>query len=162
MATTNGAVDPPQWPEEEEDEEDAAAGSSCRVTATNGHHHHQQQLVVSGEMEGDGGGGGREKEDDELKRKWAAIERLPTADRLRLSLLSSTHGGVSNGDVSEGGGGAASSELEVVDVRGLGAAERRAVVERLVADVKHDHVRMLRKQRERMERYVTRSNTSFS
>ncbi|XP_052138981.1 ABC transporter G family member 49 isoform X3 [Oryza glaberrima] len=158
MTTTNGGgVDPPQWPEEEEDEEDAAAGSSCRVTATNGHHH-QQQLVVSGELEG-GGGGGREKEDDELKRKWAAIERLPTADRLRLSLLSSTRGGGSNGDVSEGGGGAASSELEVVDVRGLGAAERRAVVQRLVADVKHDHVRMLRKQRERMERVGVRPPT---
>uniref|UniRef100_A0A0E0BQU7 ABC transporter domain-containing protein n=1 Tax=Oryza glumipatula TaxID=40148 RepID=A0A0E0BQU7_9ORYZ len=158
MTTTNGGgVDPPQRPEEEEDEEDAAAGSSCRVTATNGHHH-QQQLVVSGELEG-GGGGGREKEDDELKRKWAAIERLPTADRLRLSLLSSTRGGGSNGDVSEGGGGAASSELEVVDVRGLGAAERRAVVQRLVADVKHDHVRMLRKQRERMERVGVRPPT---
>nr|XP_015620171.1 ABC transporter G family member 49 isoform X2 [Oryza sativa Japonica Group] len=162
MTTTNGGgVDPPQWPEEEEDE-DAAAGSSCRVTAANGHHHHHQQLVVSGELGGGGGGGGggREKEDDELKRKWAAIERLPTADRLRLSLLSSTRGGGSSGDVSEGGGGgAASSELEVVDVRWLGAAERRAVVQRLVADVKHDHVRMLRKQRERMERVGVRPAT---
>ncbi|KAF0889792.1 hypothetical protein E2562_031910 [Oryza meyeriana var. granulata] len=137
----------------------------------------EQRQLVSGEMEG----GGREKEAssspaglsdsgslsfslaekraDELQRKWATIERLPTADRLHMSLFSARSvvpdggdggGGDSNGDVNEGAG--AASAFEVVNVRTLGAAERRAVVQRLVADVKHDHIRMLRKQRERMDR----------
>jgi phage repressor protein C with HTH and peptisase S24 domain len=49
----------------------------------------------------------QEINDDEAELKWAAVERLPTLDRLHTSLL---HG---DGD---------SLELQMVDVRRLGAA----------------------------------------
>uniref|UniRef100_A0A0D9XN09 ABC transporter domain-containing protein n=1 Tax=Leersia perrieri TaxID=77586 RepID=A0A0D9XN09_9ORYZ len=75
--------------------------------------------------------------EEEAELTWAAIERLPTFDRLRTSVLSS----------------------ETVDVRRLGAAERRVLVERLVADIQRDNLRLLRKQRRRMERVGVRQPT---
>ncbi|KAL5204060.1 hypothetical protein ABZP36_008931 [Zizania latifolia] len=75
--------------------------------------------------------------EEEAELTWAAIERLPTFDRLRTSVLSS----------------------DAVDVRRLGAAERRVVVERLVADIQRDNLRLLRKQRRRMERVGVRQPT---
>ncbi|KAK3139133.1 hypothetical protein QOZ80_5AG0378350 [Eleusine coracana subsp. coracana] len=83
-----------------------------------------------------------DEERDELEVKWAAIERLPTSDRLHTALL---HG---------------SSELEMVDVRRLGAAERRAVVDSLIIDSSlSDNLRLLQKQRQRMERVGVRPPT---
>uniref|UniRef100_A0A0E0CLF2 ABC transporter domain-containing protein n=1 Tax=Oryza meridionalis TaxID=40149 RepID=A0A0E0CLF2_9ORYZ len=76
-------------------------------------------------------------DEEEAELRWAAIERLPTLDRMRTSVLSS----------------------EVVDVRRLGAAERRVLVERLVADIQRDNLRLLRKQRRRMERVGVRQPT---
>jgi hypothetical protein len=70
--------------------------------------------------------------DDEAELKWAAVERLPTLDRLHTSLL---HG-----------------DLQMVDVRRLGAAERRMVVDNLIANIQRDNLRLLRKQRQRMDR----------
>uniref|UniRef100_A0A0E0MBE3 ABC transporter domain-containing protein n=1 Tax=Oryza punctata TaxID=4537 RepID=A0A0E0MBE3_ORYPU len=75
--------------------------------------------------------------EEEAELTWAAIERLPTFDRMRTSVLSS----------------------EAVDVRRLGAAERRVLVERLVADIQRDNLRLLRKQRRRMERVGVRQPT---
>uniref|UniRef100_A0A0D9XY42 ABC transporter domain-containing protein n=1 Tax=Leersia perrieri TaxID=77586 RepID=A0A0D9XY42_9ORYZ len=126
---TNGERDQQQQQRPEDDEEEAA---------------HTAAGISSQSSEK------RDDDDDELQRKWAAIERLPTADRQRMSLLSVTGGDGINGDAAA---------HEVVDVRRLGAAERRAVVERLVGDVKHDHVRMLRKQRDRMDRVGVRPPT---
>ncbi|GJN14014.1 hypothetical protein PR202_gb00785 [Eleusine coracana subsp. coracana] len=84
-----------------------------------------------------------DEERDELEVKWAAIERLPTSDRLHTALL---HG---------------SSELEMVDVRRLGAAQRRAVVDSLIIDGSSlsDNLRLLQKQRQRMERVGVRPAT---
>uniref|UniRef100_A0A0E0MIJ3 ABC transporter domain-containing protein n=1 Tax=Oryza punctata TaxID=4537 RepID=A0A0E0MIJ3_ORYPU len=48
---------------------------------------------------------------------------------------------------------------EAVDVRRLGAAERRVLVDRLVADIQRDNLRLLRKQRRRMERVGVRQPT---
>ncbi|EEC73306.1 hypothetical protein OsI_07483 [Oryza sativa Indica Group] len=48
---------------------------------------------------------------------------------------------------------------EAVDVRRLGAAQRRVLVERLVADIQRDNLRLLRKQRRRMERVGVRQPT---
>ncbi|KAG8093343.1 hypothetical protein GUJ93_ZPchr0012g19387 [Zizania palustris] len=95
--------------------------------------------------------------DDEAELKWAAIERLPTYDRLRTSLLSAARGG--GGGDAKGAAAAPPSAFQVVDVRRLRAAQRRAVVQSLVADVKHDNIRLLRKQRERMERVNVRPPT---
>ncbi|CAL5090732.1 unnamed protein product [Urochloa decumbens] len=86
------------------------------------------------------GGHDHRENDDEAELKWAAVERLPTLDRLHTSLL---HGG----------------DLEMVDVRRLGAAERRMVVDTLIANIHRDNLRLLRKQRQRMDRVGVRPPT---
>ncbi|XP_034574769.1 ABC transporter G family member 41 isoform X3 [Setaria viridis] len=80
-----------------------------------------------------------QENDDEAELKWAAVERLPTLDRLHTSLL--------NGD------------LRMVDIRRLGAAERRMVVDTLIANIQRDNLRLLRKQRQRMDRVGIRPPT---
>ncbi|OEL19703.1 ABC transporter G family member 41 [Dichanthelium oligosanthes] len=81
-------------------------------------------------------------DDDEVELKWAAVERLPSSDRLHTSLL--------HGD---------SSQLQMVDVRRLGAAERRMVVDALIDNIRRDNLRLLRKQRQRMDRVGVRPPT---
>jgi ABC-type multidrug transport system fused ATPase/permease subunit len=80
--------------------------------------------------------------DDEAELKWAAVERLPTLDRLHTSLFL-LHG----------------LELQMVDVRRLCAAERRMVVDTLIANIHRDNLRLLRKQRQRMDRVGVRPPT---
>ncbi|AQK39261.1 ABC transporter G family member 41 isoform X2 [Zea mays] len=82
-----------------------------------------------------------EKDDDEVELRWAAVGRLPTMDRLHTSLQ--LHAG----------------QRQVVDVRRLGAAERRMVVDALVANIHRDNLRLLRKQRQRMDRVGVRPPT---
>jgi hypothetical protein len=90
-------------------------------------------------------------DEEEVQLKWAAIERLPTLDRLHTSL--SLHGKANAAD-----GGA--RRLEPVDVRTLGAAERRELVHALVADdILKDNLRLLRRQRRRMDRVGVRQPT---
>ncbi|KAF8747088.1 hypothetical protein HU200_013297 [Digitaria exilis] len=48
---------------------------------------------------------------------------------------------------------------QVVDVRRLGAAERRMAVDALIADIHRDNLRLLRKQRQRMDRVGVRPPT---
>ncbi|KQJ92711.1 ABC transporter G family member 41 isoform X2 [Brachypodium distachyon] len=74
------------------------------------------------------------RRDDEAELKWAAIERLPTMDRLHTSLpLHANNAGP-------------------VDVRSLGVAERRALVHTLIGDIHDDNLRLLREQQHRMDR----------
>ena len=87
---------------------------------------------------------GEEEEDDEEALRWAAIERLPTCDRVRSAIL--PLGG--DGDGHGHGGG------EVVDVLGLGPRDRRALLERLVRVADEDNERFLLKIKERVERCV--------
>ncbi|XP_062201900.1 ABC transporter G family member 41-like [Phragmites australis] len=92
--------------------------------------------------------------EDEVELKWAAIERLPTSDRLHTSLLHARlRLGLLGGDHGE------AAPLEVVDVRRLGAAERRVVVDTLIANIHRDNLRLLRKQRQRMDRVGVRPAT---
>jgi hypothetical protein len=79
-----------------------------------------------------------DEEDDDEALRWAALERLPTYDRVRRGILA----------LHEGGGG----EKVEVDVGRLGARESRALVERLVRAADDDHERFLLKLRERMDR----------
>ncbi|XP_044368207.1 ABC transporter G family member 41 isoform X2 [Triticum aestivum] len=82
--------------------------------------------------------------DEEVELKWAAIERLPTWDRLHASLplhANATH------------------PLEPVDVRRLGAVDRRELVHTLIADIHEDNLRLLRHQRRRMDRVGVRQPT---
>jgi ABC-type multidrug transport system fused ATPase/permease subunit len=88
----------------------------------------------------------QDKDDDEVALRWAAVERLPTLDRLHTSLLLHTdHDG--------------QDQVQVVDVRRLGAAERRKVVDTLITDIQRDNLRLLRKQRQRMDRVGVRPPT---
>ncbi|PWZ03903.1 ABC transporter G family member 39 [Zea mays] len=65
----------------------------------------------------------------------AAIEKLPTYDRMRKGILM----------------GAAAS-VEEVDIQGLGMQERKNLIERLVRTAEEDNERFLLKLRDRMER----------
>ncbi|KAL0927351.1 hypothetical protein M5K25_001514 [Dendrobium thyrsiflorum] len=86
--------------------------------------------------------------DDELQLQWAAIERLPTRRRLRLSLFK----------LPEGDHGS----MRVVDVTQLEAVERHLFIENLVKNVEKDNKRLLKKFRERIRRYsVVSSSASF-
>lgn len=79
------------------------------------------------------------EEDDEEALKWAAIEKLPTYDRMRKGIL--TAGG-------EGG------VVQEVDILGLGLQERKNLLERLMRTAEEDNERFLLKLRNRMERYL--------
>ncbi|EHA8590358.1 ABC transporter G family member 39 [Cocos nucifera] len=81
------------------------------------------------------GRSGRE-EDDEEALKWAAIEKLPTYDRMRKGILTAAEGG----------------EIQEVDIHGLGFQERKNLLERLVRTAEEDNERFLLKLRNRMER----------
>ncbi|KAK4424493.1 Pleiotropic drug resistance protein 3 [Sesamum alatum] len=72
--------------------------------------------------------------DEEVISRWAAVERLPTYDRLRSSLL------------DENGG------KKVVDVTKLGAPERHMFIERLIRHIEHDNLKLLRKMRRRIDK----------
>jgi len=97
---------------------------------------HSATIAVRRPHAGGGGGGGDEEEDE--VRLWAALERLPTAQRARTALV--------DGDGACG--------KAVVDVGELGLAQRRALLDRLVGSVDRDNEGFLLKLRERIDRYV--------
>ncbi|KAM1513519.1 hypothetical protein ACFX1Z_024934 [Malus domestica] len=74
-------------------------------------------------------------EDEEEDLKWAALERLPTFNRLKKGLLTS-----SSGEASE------------VDVRKLGFQERNNLIQRLVKDTETQNEKFLMRLRERLDR----------
>ncbi|KAL3645872.1 transcription factor [Castilleja foliolosa] len=76
----------------------------------------------------------REEEDDEEALKWAALEKLPTFDRLRKGLLFGSRG---------------SSEINVQDLR---FHDKKSLVERLVTTVEDDNEKFLQKLRNRIDR----------
>ncbi|XP_052192050.1 pleiotropic drug resistance protein 3-like [Diospyros lotus] len=81
-----------------------------------------------------------EDEDVECQLQWAAIERMPTFERLRSSLF------------DENGGSKAGAGKRVVDVTKLGALERHAFIEKLIKHIQHDNLRLLQKLRKRIDR----------
>lgn len=74
-------------------------------------------------------------EDDEEALKWAALEKLPTFDRLRKGLLFGSQG--------------ASAEIDIHD---LGFPERNKLLERLVKVTDEDNEKLLLKLRQRIDR----------
>ncbi|PQQ21259.1 pleiotropic drug resistance protein 1-like [Prunus yedoensis var. nudiflora] len=74
-------------------------------------------------------------ENDEDDLMWAALERLPTFNRLKKGLLTSSHG-----------------EANEVDVRKLGFQERHNLIERLVRDAETGNEKFLMRLRERLDR----------
>lgn len=92
----------------------------------------------------------QDEEDDEEALRWAALERLPTYDRVRRGILLAETG-----------------EKIDVDVGKLGARESRALIDRLVRAADDDHERFLLKLKDRMDRFVmssrgVRTHTSCS
>lgn len=76
------------------------------------------------------------EEDDEEALKWAALERLPTYDRLRKGIINSASKGV----ISE------------VNIGNLGYQERKQLLERLVKDAEEDNEKFLWKLKNRIAR----------
>ncbi|KAF3674465.1 Pleiotropic drug resistance protein 1 [Capsicum annuum] len=77
----------------------------------------------------------RDHEDDEEALKWAALEKLPTFDRLRKGLLFGSQG--------------ASAEIDIHDI---GFQDRNKLVERLVKVADEDNEKFLWKLRNRIDR----------
>lgn len=77
--------------------------------------------------------------DIEYALQWAAIERLPTFDRLRSSLFVKDN----DGDGEKG--------KRVVDVTKLGAFERNVFINRLIKHIENDNLKLLRKIRTRID-----------
>ncbi|KAJ1433886.1 P-loop containing nucleoside triphosphate hydrolase [Sesbania bispinosa] len=75
------------------------------------------------------------EEDDEEALKWAALEKLPTYNRLRKGLLTASHGPINE-----------------VDVTDLGFQERQKLLERLVKVAEEDNEKFLLKLKDRIDR----------
>ncbi|KAJ6694928.1 ATP-BINDING CASSETTE TRANSPORTER [Salix koriyanagi] len=86
------------------------------------------------------------EEDDEEALKWAALEKLPTYDRLRKGILTSA----SRGIISE------------VDIENLGVQERKQLLERLVKVADEDNEKFLWKLKNRIERLALEPNWNKS
>ncbi|XP_077218189.1 pleiotropic drug resistance protein 3-like isoform X2 [Tasmannia lanceolata] len=82
-------------------------------------------------------------DDDEVQLQWAAIERLPTFERLRSSLF----------DQCEDGDGVQDSKgKRKIDVTKLGAIERHMFIEKLLKHIENDNRLLLQKLRARIDR----------
>ena len=92
------------------------------------------------------------EEDDEEALRWAALEKLPTYDRVRRAI-------VPLGDGAEAGGG---KGLVDVDVLSLGPQQRRALLERLVRVADEDNERFLLKLKDRVDRYGAKPSIARS
>ena len=80
---------------------------------------------------------GREEDEEELK--WAAIERLPTYDRLRKGMLKHV--------LDEGKVG-----YEEVDIANLDMQDKKKIMESILRVVEEDNERFLLRLRERTDR----------
>ncbi|WVY95691.1 hypothetical protein V8G54_027842 [Vigna mungo] len=79
-------------------------------------------------------------DDDEEELKWAAIERLPTFERLRKSLVKRV--------LEETG----TFDYEEVDISNLGFQNRKKLLHAILTTVEQDNERFLRRMRERIDR----------
>ena len=80
-------------------------------------------------------------ETDEEELRWAAIERLPTYDRLRKGMLRQV---LENGRVVH----------DEVDVTRLGIQDKNRLMESILKVVEEDNEKFLMRLRERTDRYV--------
>lgn len=80
----------------------------------------------------------RDEADDEEALKWAALEKLPTLDRLHTTILQKHVG----------------SRIvhEEVDVRRMGFLERQQIIDGLLKVTEEDNERFLKKLRARIDR----------
>lgn len=83
-------------------------------------------------------------EDVEYALQWAAIERLPTFERLKSSLFDKEDDDGGKVNVDEG-------RKRVIDVTKLGALERHIFMEKLIKHIENDNLQLLRKIRNRID-----------
>ncbi|KAF8009149.1 hypothetical protein BT93_J0209 [Corymbia citriodora subsp. variegata] len=102
------------------------AGNSLRATSSTRWRNHVTTMDVFSRSSRD--------EDDEEALRWAAIEKLPTFERLQKGVLTA-------------GGGA-----NEIDIRDLGFHERKRLLERLVRITEEDNEGFLLKLRNRIDR----------
>ena len=112
-------------------------------------------LPQHGSRGGSRTGGGRSGrggvDDDEEALRWAAIERLPTYNRVRTAILSSsTEADATAGDDDR----KPLQQFKEVDVRKLGVDERQEFIERVFRVAEEDNQRFLQKLRNRIDRYA--------
>lgn len=91
-------------------------------------------------------------DDDEEALRWAAIERLPTYNRVRTAILSSSTEADADDDgrpLRQG-----QQQFKEVDVRKLGVGERQEFIERVFRVAEEDNQRFLQKLRNRIDRYA--------
>ncbi|XP_073317568.1 ABC transporter G family member 39-like [Primulina huaijiensis] len=79
------------------------------------------------------------REDDEEELRWAAIERLPTYDRMRKGVLTEL---IENGEV----------KASEIDVRKLGDDEKKLLMDKILKAVEDDYERFLQRLRSRIDR----------
>lgn len=87
----------------------------------------------------------KKNDDDEVELQWAAIERLPTFERIRTSLFDCTK------DEQEDEASNKSKKVQI-DVTKLGSPERHVFIEKLIKEIEGDNHRLLQKLRERIDR----------
>jgi hypothetical protein len=85
-------------------------------------------------------------DDDEEYLKWAALEKLPTYDRVRHAIIRHVVDG--DGEL-EGGKKFVSNE---VDISKLGVHDRKALLEQISRMVEEDNERFLNRLRDRIDR----------
>ncbi|XP_074557496.1 ABC transporter G family member 42-like [Curcuma longa] len=93
---------------------------------------------------GRSGGSRSGVDDDEEALRWAALEKLPTYDRLRTGILRSA--------AADPGEERRQYHHREVDVRKLGIAERQEFIERVFRVAEEDNERFLKKLRNRIDK----------
>ena len=84
----------------------------------------------------------RHTADDEEELRWAAIERLPTYDRMRRGMLTQV---MSNGRIMH----------EEVDVTKLGTQDKKQLLESILKVVEDDNEKFLTRLRARNDRFIS-------
>ncbi|KAJ9557166.1 hypothetical protein OSB04_011780 [Centaurea solstitialis] len=99
-------------------------------------HRHTSSLLTNSEVSH----GNNHDETDKNLLEWAAIDRLPTFERLRSSLFD-----------EENGDGHDVKGKKVVDVTKLLAPERHMFIEKLIKHIENDNLQLLQKLRKRTD-----------
>lgn len=94
----------------------------------------------------------RDEDDEEEASIWAPLEKFPTYDRLRASILTSVVETESNTSVVH----------RMVDVEKLDSHDRREFMERVLKVAEEDHGKLLRKITSRIDKCVITTNISPS
>lgn len=84
-------------------------------------------------------GNSQRREEDDVELRWAALERLPTYDRLRKGMLPQT---TVNGKIG----------LEEVEITNLAPKEKKHLMEMVLKFVEEDNEKFLLRLRERTDR----------